>query len=130
MSDTFSRGQVVWILRHLSILEEGCLPIEYSSYTDMFRVKKGGGWASFENPAGLAATITKRLEDYCGFDGALVYLCYCFGRDWMTVARITGVDFYDMKKRMNKAIDYISGEWPKKRTYLQYKGHRKGGDAQ
>ena len=118
-SGVFSRRQVVWILRHLLILEEGYMPMEYSNYTDMFRVKKGGGWAYFETPVGLAATITLRLEK-CGFDGALVYLCYCFGRDWEIIARMTGLNYYDLKRRMNRAITYISDEWPKPVPYRHY----------
>jgi len=115
----FSRNHVVWILHHLQTLEEGHTPMEYSSYTELPGKRKGGTWAYFENPAGLAATITMRLEK-CGFDGALVYLCYCFGRDWETVARMTGLNYYDLKRRMNRAITYISGEWPKPAPYRHY----------
>lgn len=100
------------------------MPMEYSSYTELPTVKKGGTWAYFENPAGLAATVTMRLEK-CGFDGVLVYLCYCFGRDWQIVARMMGLDYYDMKKRMNRVVDYISGEWPKRTTYREFYSHTK-----
>ena len=120
----FSRRHVVWILQNLPTLEEGRLPVTHSGYTDISRAKKGGGWAYFEGPAGLAAVITERLEK-CGNDGVCVYLCYCFGRNWETVARMMGLDYYDMKKRMNNVIDYISGEEPKKTTYKEFRSHTK-----
>lgn len=121
----FSRNHVIWILHNLLTLEEGCRPMEYSSsYTELPMKRKGGGWAPFEGPVGLAAVITKRLEK-CGQDGVLVYLCYCFGRDWQIIARMMGLDYYDMKKRMNRAIDYISGAEPKKTTYREFCSHTK-----
>ena len=120
----FSRRHVVWLLHNLQTLEEGRLPVIYSGYTELPMKKKGGGWAYFEGPAGLAAVITGRLEK-CGHDGVCVYLCYCFGRDWHIVARMMGLDYYDMKKRINLVLDYISGEEPKDRTYKEYIGHRK-----
>jgi len=107
------------------MLEEGHKPMEYSSsYTQLPGKGKGGTWAPFEGPAGLAAVVTKRLEK-CGRDGVLVYLCYCFRRDWQIIARMMGLDYYDMKKRMNWVIDYISGEEPKKTTYREFYSHGK-----
>lgn len=95
------------------------MPVTYSSYTQLPMKKKGGGWAYFEGPVGLAAVITARL-DKCGQDGVCVYLCYCFGRNWWTIARMMGLDIYDMKKRINWVIDYISGEEPKLFPYRHY----------
>lgn len=124
MSGGFSQRHVKWILRNLLALEEGSMPVSYSGYTDMLQVKKGGGWAYFETPAGLAATITMRLEK-CGQDGVCVYLCYCFARNWWTIAKMLGLNIYAMKNRMNKVIEYISGEWPKKTTYKEFYHHTK-----
>ena len=116
----FSRSRVVWILRHLQTLEAGEKPGGYSSsYTELPMTKKGGGWAPFEGPAGLAAVVTERLER-CGQDGVCVYLCYCFRRDWQTVSRMMGLDYYDMKKRMNWVIGYISGEETKPFSYRAF----------
>ena len=123
----FSRSHICWVLRNLQTFEEGRTPLASSSYTELPGRRKGGSWASFEGPAGLAAVITERLER-CGQDGVLVYLCYCFDRDWRIVARMMGLNYYDLKKRINLVLDYISGEEPRPYPYRHYIMTRKVAD--
>jgi hypothetical protein len=102
----FTKHYIAWTLGYLLILEEGRYPVEHSSYTSLPGKRKGGTWAYFEGPAGLAALVTRHL-DRCGSDGMLVYLCYCFGRDEETVAQMAGVSKDILRHWMNRAIAYV-----------------------
>jgi hypothetical protein len=115
----FDERHVEMILRNLLILEQGWKLVTYSNYTDLPMRKRGGGWAGFEDPAGEAAVITKRLEQ-CGRDGVCVYLCYCFRRDREVVAKMMGMRLREMNRRMREVITYISGEEPKPYPYRHY----------
>jgi len=119
----FCRWQMLWLLWHLEELQSDIYPSLTSSYIDwppnLAEGSRNGAY--FETPAGLAAVITQRLERTkkdgklllaqvkAQFDDTADALCRCYE---------------ELDKNAKLALGYISGRWPKKLKYTDWKKQR------
>lgn len=108
---TFTRDQVLWILRHLEMMREGNYPPEPSSgYTEPLGKKRTRRGAYFETPCVIVAEVDWRLER-TGIDGKLL------------LAEVKAEYTYFSQEAWT-ALNYISG-WKRKKTpYSQWKASR------
>jgi len=119
----FTRDQVVWCLEHLILLRNGFWPESEDC--------RGSSQAAyFRTPAELAAEIDQRLE-MTGTDGAMAELHYTNGRTLTSIAKQYNLRHPDaqgrelVKRWINQAVAYMSGWRRKRRTYKEWREHRK-----
>ena len=115
-------SQVRWLLAHLYFIAQGYWPREgvETGYYDMAFMLKRYGNAYFVIPVTITADMNLRL-DRCGRDGNLARRVLCNGWDKKEVAELKGVDVYEVQRRVNRVIAYISGVREKIRTYDEFK---------
>jgi hypothetical protein len=114
--------QVSWLLSNIEILKEGRWPD--SIFGSVTLRQRSSGWAFFETPAGLAATLEMRLEK-CGRDGCLTKLVLCHGEGEYAISSMWGIPVDEMRRRINSVVNYCSGKKPKETPYRFYIMHRK-----
>ena len=113
------KEQSIWLLTNLTDLRDGKWPAESSSYVDPgasnhhFRAK-----ANFESAIQWSAEITRRLEA-CQIDGLVTLMIYAFGRSEESMAVYTKTDVYEVRRRVDAVIKYIS-RWNMKGIYRRH----------
>jgi len=113
------REQSIWLLTNLRDLRDGKWPSEPSNYIDPgvnnhhVRAK-----ANFESTIQWSAEITRRLEN-CRMDGLMTLMIYAFGRPEEAMAAYTRTDVYEVRRRVDAVIRYIS-RWEMKGEYRRH----------
>lgn len=139
-----SRAQALFLIRNLGMLSEGQYPPEPREYkTEIFdeeakkhvEVSKSRSShartgrrrlnkrAYFETPAVITAELTTRMR-HCGIDGMILLLLCTFDsedKSWIgrEIASLMRTDVVTVNKQAGRALNYISGKWPKERKYKQ-----------
>lgn len=134
MNVTLTKGHVKWVLENLLTLREGINPkgrsTEPLSSVTGARITK----AVFINYCEIAGEVERRLA-LCGpdgFGGFLLKLVYAYGESNDYITRTLRISQEQLDRDTYKAMCFITGSWPKKRTYADYrpakaKGYYKGG---
>ncbi|AQU06090.1 hypothetical protein [Dehalococcoides mccartyi] len=119
---TFKRGQIEWLLKHLSLLREGIWPANHkeSGYVGGNRTQRHS--AFFETPCQIAAEIEARLNA-CGSDGFMVKALYAWGERPEIVAQAFKLDEFNMWKRVERVLKYVSGWKRKRNTFKNFVFH-------
>jgi len=123
---TFRREHMIFLIKSLSILQEGHYPRNPigTGYTDhRIVIKRGKGGSYFEHPVQLAAEVETRLEA-CGQDGLLLEALYCWGKRPEYLTRVFHCEEYTLAKRVNSALWYISGWERKEQSYRDFRTRR------
>lgn len=121
---TFRRRQMLFLIKSLPELREGCWPANPagSGYIDLPMIRKGrtGRHRSyFEIPAGIGAEIEVRLES-CGIDGLILEAIKGWGKSEESLANYFRMPVWSIRKRAKNALRYISG-WKRKRlSYREF----------
>jgi hypothetical protein len=122
----FCRFQMLWLLANLLILKDGRYPPGTASgYIDLHLEsnKTLTGRASFETPVGLAAEVEIRL-DRCGLDGVILKAVVMWGEAPDRLAKGLKMEYQDVLRRQERALQYISG-WRRRRiTYKDFCSHQ------
>ena len=126
-----SIDQFTWLLPHLPLLRDGYWPQEHkvTGYAGGGGTRSGRHRAYFETPVGVAAEMDRRLE-MAGLDGLLLELVYMAGAENVIqlrqhIASCLRDDVESIAWRIDRALHYVSGKWPK-RTYHQFRQHKRG----
>ena len=108
--------QSIWLLTNLRDLREGHWPSAPSSYTDPgVSNHHARAKANFETALQWSAEITRRLEA-CRFDGLITLMIYAFESPEESMAKYVNTDVYEVRRRVNAVINYIS-RWNMKKPY-------------
>ena len=125
---SFKTGQVIWILENLTIFRLGIYPARPngSNYPDLPLVPKqrAGRGAAFERAGEIAAEIEVRLKR-AGFDGFLLEAVYSWDKGEDELAEVFGMKQREIRRRISRALKYISGYRRKRCGYKDFIGHRK-----
>ena len=106
----FTKWQVLWILKHATLLREGYWPKEpvTSGYTELPSIrKKGGKEGYFIKPIETIAEIETRLEK-CGIDGLILEAIECWGKTDESLSKYLGMPVWSILKRAKNALRYIA----------------------
>lgn len=127
---TFTKHQVIWLLRHLPEIRVGFWPSEHKETGYSGKAKgKVGHAAYFEKPVQVAAELDQRLE-MAGIDGLLLEFVYSSeSQDIITleqhIANAMRLEFGTVERRIETALRYVCGKARKSRDYQDFKRHRK-----
>jgi len=131
----FCPNQIMWLLEHLTMLEDGRWPREpvETGYVDTDGSQRSYKNAHFETPICFAAEVTWRLSQ-TGKDGLVALQNLSGGIDELTLAELMGTTEDKIRHRVRRVIAYISG-WRRRRiTYYEFsrrkgisENYRKGG---
>ena len=130
---TFKPEQVLWLIEHLDIIRKGDWPPEHkeTGYVGG-KGKSQSKRAPFENPAIICADLMCRLEG-TGLDGVMLVLVYSQPDDklWMEqyLSEALGIDINEIDRRIHQCLNYIKGYNQKKRTYKEFREHKKRREA-
>lgn len=129
---SFSKPQVVWLLKHLAIIRVGSWPSDYKE-TGYTGSKKGTlhHRAYFETPVSIAAELDHRIEQ-AGVDGILLeFVCSVDPADKVQleyhIAQAMRLELNDIDRRIETALRFCSGYHRKSRNYRQFRLHKRGG---
>jgi len=113
----YSREQVIFLLKHLSLLRAGCWPGQ-PVYDPKMPQPKRYKSVSVATARGIAWAMDKRLEE-TGLDGLLAEASYGWSKDVKALAKsLMPVD--EVRERIDKAISYISGYERKRLSYEEF----------
>jgi len=115
----FTQDQVIWLLGILPLLRNGWWPESDDCQGSHSRR------AYFETPILLAREIDARLEK-TETDGAMAEGRYTLLKSYESLAKQYRFQYEEVVWRIEKAIKYISGWKRKRRSYKEWKEHRKG----
>jgi len=143
----FEKLQIIWVLEHWAILEEGSWPPEPSEYLGceiikvgrwrrVYRYKKSRstytdapismkGWkkgAYYEKPIEIIAEIAERLT-LCGLDGNLVISHHRYGTEIGRLAIVAQMSEGEVGHRIKRALRYASGLGRKRVSYEDFVSH-------
>ena len=125
----FRRPQVIFVLQSLPTICLGIWPPNPrgSGYVDapMGKGTKYIRGAGFETIRIVIAEITARVE-MAGFDGILLEAVYTWGKSHEALAKAHNLEVGDITVRVNRALKYCSGWSRKRRSYEEYRDHRRG----
>ncbi len=102
----FNRRTILWLIRHLGILQEGKWPPEASNYVDIY-VQHSSSKAAFVTPIEYAAEILTRMEE-CGRDGLILEAIECWGKSDESMSRYFKMPGWSVRKRLKNALAYVS----------------------
>lgn len=104
----FGRMAALWLIQNLGSLRSGHWPVEESSYVDIAKIlKKGGYKAPFETPIEYAVEIMRRLER-CGVDGLILLAIECWGESEISMAKYLKMPEWSIRKRARRALAYVA----------------------
>lgn len=125
---SFQTAQVIWILENLTIFRLGIYPARPNGsgcpdlpLTPKHRTGRG---AAFERAGEITAEIELRLKR-AGFDGFLLEAVYSWDKSEDELAEVFGMKQREIRRRVSRALKYISGYRRKRCGYKEYIGHRK-----
>jgi len=128
----FSIDQIIWLLPHLALLRDGYWPPEHkeTGYFGGGKAKGGRKRAPFDTPICIATELDRRLE-MVGLDGLLLEMVFMAGTPNVTqleqhIANCLRERVGSIAQRVNSALQYVSGKWPKDRSYSQFRQHKRG----
>ena len=125
---SFKNEQVIWILENLTVFRLGIYPARPngSHYPDLPLATKqrAGRGAAFERAGEIAAEIEVRLKR-AGFDGFLLEAVYSWDKGEDELAEVFGMKQREIRRRVSRALKYISGYRRKRCGYKYFIGHRK-----
>lgn len=124
--------QVKWLLPHLHLLREGSYPKDpkETGYLDTpIGKRQVRSVAGFVTAADIYAELTDRIEA-TGIDGLLLELAYSNGEQdrieiEQHIATALGEDINLIDNRISKALKFIAGKNRKRRTYYQWRNHKR-----
>lgn len=129
-SFSFKRDEMEWLLPLLSDIQEGFyIPEPGGNYSDegiiSRRIKAG---AYFETLACILGEIGWRLDQLHTekdkyLDKRLLKGSYCKGLEDFELAETARISVEKVGRRINRALNYISGTWRKNRTYEEFVSH-------
>lgn len=125
MKVNLSKGDIFWVLSNLLTLRSGDWPDPEWYDLDLTISRVNSFQTRFANPAEVAGEVELRLN-YCGIDGFLVKQVYAWGESVDYLSRNLHIGRGEIDRGVMKALDYITGMWPK-RGYREYK-NKKGKD--
>jgi len=125
---TFSRAQMLYFIKNWTSLYDGIWPLDPvgSGYIDVLRRRGKGNPA--KSPFAIACEMASEIDirlNKCGFDGMLVKPHYCLNESMERLAKFAHCSPERIKQKINDVLDYVSGEWPKRRSYKEFVDHRK-----
>lgn len=125
----FSKPQVIWLIKHLSIIRTGSWPSDHkeTGYTGS-KKRTINHRAYFETPVSVSAELDWRLE-CCGLDGILLEFIYSSDADdkvWLAnhVALAMNDSLESIEKRIGTALRFCCGYKRKNRSYKNFRQHR------
>ena len=118
---TWSMDDMIFLLEHLDSMKEGLSPFEVE---ELLIKPKGRRQpiAPFIPICELVADLELRLAKTNG-DGVMLKLHYCQGNSIADIALVSGTDFYSVVRCMNRALRYISGRKPRRKSYEYWCHH-------
>lgn len=128
LEDTYiSRKMILWLIKHLPLLQEGIYPPDAKRLKEFPPlVKKGGsGKAPFVEPILWAVEVERRLLR-AKTDGLILLCIECFGVSEASLAGYFGTTEEQIRRRANEALRYVTGYSVKKRNYRTHYQHKKG----
>ena len=114
----FTKDQVKWLLEILPLLRNGWWP-ESEDCQGAHSQR-----AYFQTPIEVAAELDARLEK-TGIDGAMAEGRYTLSKPYESLAKQYNLGYDQVKRRIRRAIAYMSGWRRKIRTYKQWIEHRR-----
>ena len=126
MKASLSYGEVKWALASLLTLRVGEWPDPEWNEAAHTGGKVRQFRTRFAGPCEAAGEVERRLF-LCGIDGFLVKQVYAWGESFDYLSTNLKMDRQAISKGVKTSLKYITGKWPKDGSYLQYKGHKKGG---
>ena len=120
---TFSYPKIVFILRYMSLMEEGSYPPDprETGYTDFgIRVQHSTDPnAYFVKPVEVVAELKIRL-DMCGLDGEIIRRIYTDDVDISVIAKELNEDYGQIWWRINKVMEFCKGTDRRTLNYLEW----------
>jgi len=120
----FNEFQMQWAINNLALLKTGYWVPPPEGYGERVNHSTLKGEASFVKPEIIAAEVESRLE-MTGRDGDLCMLHYHNGMAEYEIARLMNWDVWEVTRRIDRAMRYMSGWKRKKRTYQEFINHPK-----
>ncbi len=122
----YSLEQILFLLLHKALLESGRWPPEHkdTGYTGSSKGRAYKHEGYFVKPIIIIAELKARLEA-TGFDGKLVVERYTNGYDELDLADRHKMDYWEVVKRISKALNYCQGanrKWYSYRTWQIIRG--------
>lgn len=124
LEDTYiPKRMMLWLIKHLPLLQEGFLPPSSPTYPPL--VQKGGGEAPFVTAVEFAIEVERRLLR-AHQDGLILLCVECFGVSEASLAGYFGTTEESIRHRCNEALNYVTGYSVKKRSYKERYQHKRG----
>jgi hypothetical protein len=124
----FSVPQILWLLKYVSDSLEWPVDHRYETGYVGGPGKKQNHIAPYATVKEIVGELNARLVK-CGEDGLMLEYCARIGAldEWsyQKLGRYFRLPWYEVKKRVFKALNYCRGRKRKKQSYREYRPYRK-----